>query len=214
MSIYQVLRMKKFIILCILLLRTFIVSAYDINVDGIRYNFTSDSTVAVTYIFYLQYNDEYRGDMVVPASITHDGKTYAVTSIGKMAFYFCRFLNSVTLPTSITKIEDDAFCKSSIVTIKIPDGVTELRGNVFANCSYLKSIQLPPSFTRISSTHIITNCLQLEEIECRAIVPPVFENKEIDNYILKKCTLKVPKESVDACRSAIGWKECKKIVTI
>ena len=41
--------MKRILFLLSLLQITLMVSAYDIKVDGIYYNFTSNSTVAVTY---------------------------------------------------------------------------------------------------------------------------------------------------------------------
>ncbi len=72
--------MKRILFLLSLLQVTLIASAYDINVDGIRYNFTSDSTVAVTYIN-RSANDEYRDDMVIPTTINYEGKKYAVTAI-------------------------------------------------------------------------------------------------------------------------------------
>lgn len=205
--------MKKIIILCILLHATLMASAYHIVVDSIYYNFTSDSTLEVTY-FYVQGNYiYYRGDIVIPASVTYEGKKYAVTSVGKFAFFKTDSLWSVSLPTSIRHIDDDAFLSSSIVTMKLPMGMREI-GNIFSHCGCLKSIFLPSTLTKIASSNFIFNCLQLEEIVCYADTPPVFTDTNINNYFLKKCTLRVPKESVDAYRSAIGWKECKKIVAI
>ena len=85
--------MKKRILFLLLLLQTTLMaSAYDIKVDGLCYNYTSDSTVAVTYVNFPN-NDLYvKGDLVIPATIIYEGKKYAVTSIGKNAFYFCQFL--------------------------------------------------------------------------------------------------------------------------
>ena len=42
--------MKRILFLLLLLQVTLLASAYDIKVDGLCYNFTSDSTVAVTYL--------------------------------------------------------------------------------------------------------------------------------------------------------------------
>ena len=47
-------------------------SAYDFEVDGIRYNILSatDLTVEVTAS-----NTEYSGDIVIPATVAHEGNT-------------------------------------------------------------------------------------------------------------------------------------------
>lgn len=202
--------MKKFLLLQLLLQQALMLSAYNIVVDSIYYNITSDSTVAVTY-FYLQGNEKhYHGDIVIPEYISYGERIYAVTSVGRQAFFFATHLNSVSLPMSITKIEDGAFSKSGIVSIDIPEGVREL-GSAIVECPYLKSVTLPSSMVRIDSSHFITNCLQLEEIVCKAETPPVFADREIFTYFLSRCVLKVPIQSLDSYKTAIGWKECKKI---
>ncbi|MCI6962976.1 MAG: hypothetical protein MR734_04510, partial [Bacteroidales bacterium] len=46
------------------------------------YNITSDNTVEVTY-YDRYYNYDYvSGDVVIPSSVTNNGTTYSVTSIG------------------------------------------------------------------------------------------------------------------------------------
>ena len=199
-----------------LLQTTLMASAYDIKVDGLCYNFTSDSTVEVTYIKLGPMsspfvNEEYKGDMVVPASIEYGGKKYAVTSIGEYAFIRCPLLKSVTLPSSLVKIEDSAFCLcSALESIEIPEGVKEV--GVF-NCDNLKSIVLPSTVT-IVPLFIIRSCPKMERIVCNATTPPTITLgrwdesvvKDIPNErIVKQCALRVPKESVEAYKAAYGW---------
>ena len=53
---------------------------------AIYYDFDdANLTATVTYRgnSYDEYANEYRGDVVIPATVTYDGKTYSVTSIGK-----------------------------------------------------------------------------------------------------------------------------------
>jgi len=197
---------------------TLMASAYDINVDGIRYNFTSDSTVEVTYIKLGPMsspfvNEEYKGDMVVPASIEYGGKKYAVTSIGEYAFIRCPLLKSVTLPSSLVKIEDGAFglC-SALESIEFPEGVKEVEAS-FSSCKNLKSIVLPSSVTKVS-LYIIWSSDRVEKIVCNATIPPTMtlgDNDETvtretpDEYFFHQCALRVPKESVEAYKAAYGW---------
>lgn len=211
--------MKRILFLLLLLQVTLLASAYDIKVDGLCYNFTSDSTVAVTYVNFPN-NDEYvKGDLVVPATIIYEGKKYAVTSIGKNAFYFCRFLKSVKLPTSIRTIEDYAFSKcSALESIEVPEGVNEV-GAAFTPCAYLKSIVLPSSVAKIH-LFFIWSSDRMEEIVCKATTPPTFVSGDIPDsslskipkdYFFRQCTLRVPKESVEAYKNADGWKQFSKI---
>lgn len=165
--------MKRILFLLSLLLTTLMASAYDIKVDGIYYNFTSDSTVAVTYIDLSNSykNEEYKGDIAIPASIAYEGKQYAVTSIGKYAFIRCPSLKSVKLPSSIVTIEDGAFSNCpALESIEIPEGVKEV-GEAFVVCKNLKSIVFPSSITKMH-LFIIWGSDRMEKIVCNAITPP------------------------------------------
>ena len=204
--------MKKLFVLILFLQTTLMAFAYDIRVDGLCYDFTSDSTVAVTYIN-LNKNNDYLGNMAIPAAINYEGKKYAVTSIGSKAFYFCEYLKSVSLPSSIVTIEDHAFNKCTILeSVEIPEGVKEV-GAAFSSCSYLKSIVIPSSVSQINPFFIL-NCLRLEVVVCKAPTPPTFGEGNIHKYVTSKCTLKVPKQSLEEYKKAEGWKEFGKIESL
>ncbi|MCR5821967.1 MAG: leucine-rich repeat domain-containing protein, partial [Bacteroidales bacterium] len=49
------------------------------------------------------------GDLVIPDSVTYNGNTYAVTSIGDYTFRGCSGLTSVTIPDAVTSIGLYAF---------------------------------------------------------------------------------------------------------
>ena len=63
------------------------------------------------------------GELAIPASVTFGGTTYAVTGIMDAAFWECRGLTSVTIPSSITTIgiQVFSFC-SGLTSIQVEAG--------------------------------------------------------------------------------------------
>ena len=75
-----------------------------VKVGDIYYNFFDDGTAEVTYN-----PDGYTGEIKIPETVNHEGKTYKVKSIGYSAFYGCNKIITITIPSSVTSIEDYAF---------------------------------------------------------------------------------------------------------
>ena len=85
-------------------------NAHDFEVDGIYYNLFTSTEVEVTFKGSNNTSyDEYAGKVEIPESVTYNGNTYSVTSIGDRAFYGCTGLTSITIPNSMTSIEQYAF---------------------------------------------------------------------------------------------------------
>ena len=129
--------------------------AYDFCVDGIYYNIISDYglTVEVTYkwLYYgqgwTQHICEYVGDIVIPETVTYNGRTYKVTRIGENAFSTGGnnkevngyYLKSITLPNTIESIGEGAFSNcNALRQIIIPSSVTKIETNAI-RCDNLKT---------------------------------------------------------------------------
>ena len=97
--------MKKLFFLFVTFVATTSLWAHDFEVDGIYYNNLEDNNVEVTYLGSDPYtfHSEYSGEVTIPSTVTSNGTTYSVKSIGDCAFQGCRSLTSVTIPNSITR---------------------------------------------------------------------------------------------------------------
>ena len=140
--------MKQKLLQCLMLIATLLTGitahAHDFeaqNNDGVTiyYKITSstDKTCAVTFrgSYVSSYSDEYTGSIVIPETVTYNGTTYSVTSIGSSAFDGCTGLKSVTSPNSVTSIGDYAFYKcSGLTSITIPNSVTSIGDCAFYYC--------------------------------------------------------------------------------
>jgi len=124
--------------------------AYDAEVDGIYYNFSSGKAKVTYYSETTTNADAYKGNIVIPESVTYNGNTYSVTSIGVDAFMGCTDLISIKIPNSVTEIYGSAFqgC-SNLTSIDIPNSVTHINGFVFKDCRGLISATIPNSVTSI-----------------------------------------------------------------
>jgi len=99
-------------------------------------------------------------NVVVPGTI--GGKT--VTEIRENAFYNCKNIISVKLPDSITNIGGWAFAGcTSLKNITLPEGITNIGDNVFSGCESLEEIVLPDSVVNIGK-EVFYNCINLKSV--------------------------------------------------
>ena len=98
---------------------------------------------------YFNYTTFTTGDLTIPSSVTYNGITYSVTSIGNNAFECCA-LTSVTIPNSVINIGDGAFNRCyGLASVTIPNSVTSIGSHAFTWCTDLTSVTIPNSVTSI-----------------------------------------------------------------
>ena len=136
----------------LLLLGTTTASANGTKVGDLYYTF-SGSNATVTYTCDAKPDaagqNEYTGDIVIPATVNYGGTDYTVTEIGEGAF-FRSTITSVVIPEGITLINNEAFARTSLTSATIPNSVVTIKGDAFAYCSDLKVITIGENVDAIS----------------------------------------------------------------
>ena len=150
--------MRKLLLLFTLIILPQLVDAQT-EIGGINYNLNSENKTAEVGLNSVDYGD----DVIIPESITYNGMTYSVTSIGESAFRDCG-LTSVTIPNSVTTIGDRAFdCCISLTSVTIPNSVTYIGFSAFGNCWDMTSVTIPNSVTSIGS-YAFYKCVGLTSV--------------------------------------------------
>ena len=113
--------------------------------DGLQYSYNDEDLTATV--------SRYTGtatELVIPAEVTHEGKTYKVTAIGGYAFLGNSTLTRVTIPEGVTTIEGYAFLGcTSLTKVTIPEGVTNIGSLAFNDCTSLTRVTIPEGVTYI-----------------------------------------------------------------
>lgn len=127
--------------------------AYDCEVDGIYYSRISATEVEVTNkVFSDQNYAAYTGSITIPASVTYNGKTFSVVSIGDYAFRDCASITSITIPSSVRSIKSFAFFNCNAMTnVNMPASVTEIGMGAFEGCASLTQMVLPKGIVAIEN---------------------------------------------------------------
>ena len=140
--------------------------AYNFMVNGIYYN-KNGNNASVTYIEYREYYNnhsiygadrynylyKYADYVTIPETVTFDGVTYTVTSIGSYAFANCYSLIGISVPNTIAYIGDYAFYNCGMLSeINIPESVVSIGNYAFAYCKGLTSVTFGNSLTSIGES--------------------------------------------------------------
>ena len=160
-----------------------------------------------------------RGDAIYALAIFPGGKatTYTVPNgtveIGAHAFRGS-IVNTVTLPTTVKKINDYAFdhC-ASLTGIEVNKGVTTIGTNAFSNCTAMTGVILPSTLTSLGNRAFYRDDA-LINIGCKATTPPVCQvsgsgtntSTPFDAIHFTNARLRVPTGRKTAYQAANVWK--------
>ena len=170
---------------------------YPTGKTGTSYTVPSSVTVLGESSFY--YSEKLTSIVLQPG----------LTTVEDNALHYCRNLQTVSIPSSLTSIGQRFLSSSKVEDVKIPEGVTELKHQFLDNCSELKTVELPASLTTANG-YFCGRCPALQSVTCKAATPPALDSDAFKNVVLSGVTLKVPSGSVSAYQGAPIWKDFKK----
>ena len=107
----------------------------------------------------------------------------SIKKIGSSAFYVCKSLESITVPSTVLEIGVGVFSRcSSLRTVVLNEGLNRINKFAFSNCTHLQSITLPSTLTSVGD-YAFEGCNMLREI--------VILNESLDRgiSIIKQVTL-------------------------
>ena len=161
----------------------------------------SDNGYVVRYYTYgLIKNEE---NLVIPSEY----KDEKVVGIRGDVFKNANKLVTVELPNTITEIRGGAFqgC-SNLEQINLPKYITEIHGSTFENCYHLKSIEIPDGVTRIGGS-AFRQCWNLSSVTIPESV------KEIGSSAFRGTSIKAVCVSRNAFINERAFKETYATIT-
>lgn len=152
------MKLHRIITTGLLLLTCGLAGAHDfaLTVDGQKLFFNirsaKEKTAEVTYQGSIagDRGTGFRGDLVIPGKVRHDGQVYEIVGISAKAFSGNDSLTSVTMPAGIAYIGDFAFegCKA-LKRIVFPGRPVKFGDGVFFRCADITDVTLGSDWTMV-----------------------------------------------------------------
>ena len=148
---------KLMMILCTILCANILAAQIQFTSGGLKYELiVFNNSVEVAQ----QNSSDISGSVIIPSTVTYNGTTYSVTSIGGSAFLYCSGLTSVTIPNSVTSIGERAFLYcSSLTSINVASGNTHYSSIDGVLYNYVQDtlIQCPGAKTSVTIPNSVTS---------------------------------------------------------
>ena len=131
----------------------------------------------------------------------------SVTKIDDKAFYYLYGLRNLNLPDSITIIGKEAFAAcTGITSLSIPSNLSTISEGAFRSWDSLTEVTIPENITTISNG-AFTNSFNLKSVTFISANPPIPEvryNFDSPFYMCPAMKVYVPTEGVDAYTALVG----------
>ncbi|MBR1593234.1 MAG: leucine-rich repeat domain-containing protein [Alloprevotella sp.] len=197
--------MKKWILVCSLILSTCVASGWAqsqsgyeyITTDGVKMRFGLLRDGKGLYLANVEGEGEY--EVIIPSEVNG----LPVKSIGMSAFYGAKGVTSVVIPEGVYSVGYTAFAGcSDLTTVAMPTTLKSIEGGAFQGCRNLHEISLPTSLSVIGyeafresglRSVVIPDTATLEEgvfSECHELREIVFPEKMecISDRLFEKCS--------------------------
>lgn len=124
--------------------------------------------------------DAYTGDVVIPATVTYNGTTYSVSTVG--TGFKESLITSITLPDGVgIKIGRGGFQScAELVSVKLPNDLASIDGNTFQSCTKLAEITIPASVATVYGA-AFQDCPGLEKIVFEESATPIIFARDVFN---------------------------------
>ena len=183
---------------------------YTDNGDMNQLNCESSTSNTLTCAEYWDVYDNFNGDA---CSGLHIEIEDCVTQIGDLLYgrtiSFGPCAKTIDYGKNVTRVlagNGSAENCSGLTAVTLPPNITDLNVT-FRNCTSLKNMIIPSKVTRIS-TGIWQNCSSLESLTFLSVTPPDLGEYYANTFQnTNNCILYVPSQSLNAYKTANGWKE-------
>lgn len=231
---------KRVLLLSIFCILTSCLNAWNLCINGIYYQTVANQAIVTSRGFDEATGENlsaYTGYITIPSTISHDGRTYTVTSIyesafasspdllgvslpssiryiGGAAFLDCPQLQDFTIPESVMNVGESAFaCCTGLRTMEIAEGTTWLREMTLYMCNHLQTLILPTSIDSIGE-RCLEHCTSLSEVYSLSRQVPRADSTMLRGIQPETITLYVPSSAVDAYSSHPVWGRFGQIIAL
>lgn len=209
--------MKKYLLFVVLLILSTFVHAQSFEYQGIKFSVLSaeEHTAAV------ESYQKLSGDIVIPSVAIYDKTEYSVTLIRRYAFRGCAKITSVTIPSSVSEIEQSIFdACHSLTSIIVEDGNCNFSSSDGVLFNYDKTTLIKCPLTK--TEYVIPNSVSAIEAQafrsCRQLTRVTIPESvtEIREWAFGLCaslkTINIP-ESVTEIQSRV-FTDCTSLTTV
>jgi hypothetical protein len=123
-------------------------------------------------------------------------------------------ITSVVVPEGVTEIDSAFFENFYLISVTLPQSLQIIRKNAFHACSVLASITIPSGVTTIGN-YAFFNCRALTSMTVQGVAPPSVMDDLFPRDIIPESltAIYVPTGSVEAYKNADGWKKHATLIT-